>query len=69
MQNLKLTGAPHGHHQFFEPFFDSDVTGIQIFGFHLPANLPDFLLQLYYLLRPAHDIIIIFNFLCHIRHH
>jgi hypothetical protein len=25
--------TPHGHHQFFEPFFDSDVIRIEIFGF------------------------------------
>jgi hypothetical protein len=25
--------TPHGHHQFFEPFLDSDVIRIEIFGF------------------------------------
>jgi hypothetical protein len=33
MQNFKLIMAPHGHHQFLEPFFDSDVIRIEIFGF------------------------------------
>jgi hypothetical protein len=25
--------APHGHYQFFESFFDSDVIRVEVFGF------------------------------------